>query len=409
MSDAHDQQVEKHASMQHPRDRKVGLGFDDRYLQHNSGEFLIGYRERYPYAEPVPHLSSPAILGRAKHLIDLHGLSRLMKPIGTREATDDELGLFHTEGHINKVREVGKSGGDTGVGAPIGPGGDVIARLAVGGVIEGVNAIFSGDVHHALCLVRPPGHHAMSDQGMGFCTFGNVAIAAMVAQEAHDAKRVVIVDWDVHHGNGTQDAFYEDPDVLFISLHQQDLFPPVGWGSLDQQGDGAGAGTTINIPLPAGSGNPTYVAAMNEIVVPAIQNFDPQLIIVSAGQDASVMDPLGRMSLTTAAYRVMTGIMRDLADEICDGRLLIALEGGYSEIYAPYCTAAIAEGLVTGVGGFSPVTEPYGSRAETMPATRSIGLDARAALDAAREVHAAHLGSITEPEPAADEGSTVPH
>ena len=395
--------------MDHPRDRKVGLGFDDRYLQHNSGDFLIGYRDRYPYAEPVPHLSSPAILSRAKHLIDLHGLSRLMTPIGSREATDDELALYHTEGHIDKVREVGKHGGDTGIGAPIGPGGDVIARLAVGGVIEGVNAIFRGDVHHALCLVRPPGHHAMSDQGMGFCTFNNVVIGARVAQRDHGAKRIAILDWDVHHGNGTQDAFYEDPDVLFISLHQEDLFPPVGWGSLDQQGDGDGAGTTINVPLPPGSGNPTYLSAVREIVAPAIRSFAPDLIIISAGQDASVMDPLGRMSLTTAGYREMTGIMRDLADEVCQSRLLVALEGGYSEIYAPYCTAAIAEGLVTSIGGFDPVNEPYGSRAETMPATRKIGLDARAALDAAREAHATNLaGPASEPEPVNDNGMPVP-
>jgi acetoin utilization deacetylase AcuC-like enzyme len=249
----------------------------------------------------------------------------------------------------------------------------------------------------------------MSDQGMGFCTFGNVAVAAKVAQRDHSARRVAILDWDVHHGNGTQDAFYEDPDVLFISIHQQDLFPPVGWGSLDQRGEGAGEGSTINVPLPPGSGNPTYLAAMHEIVVPAIRNFGPDLIMVSAGQDASVMDPLGRMSLTTASYRVMTSMMRDLADEVSHSRLLIALEGGYSEIYAPYCTAAIAEGLVTGIGGFDPVREPYGSRAETMPASRAVGLDARAALDAAVEAHAAHLeGALAEPEPAEGEGTVIP-
>jgi acetoin utilization deacetylase AcuC-like enzyme len=394
--------------MEHPRDRKVGLVFDDRYLQHDAGEYLIEYRERHPFAEPVPHLSSPPILGRAKHLIDLYGLSRLMTRIDTREATADELELYHTPGHVQRVREVGKHGGDTGTGAPIGPGGDVIARLAAGGVIAGVEAVMSGAVHHALCLVRPPGHHAMSDQGMGFCTFGNVAVAAMVARRDHGARRIAILDWDVHHGNGTQDAFYEDPDVLFISIHQQDLFPPVGWGSLDQQGEGAGIGTTINIPLPPGSGNPTYLAAMQEIVLPAIRAFAPDLILVSAGQDAAVMDPLGRMSLTTAAYRAMTGLMRELADDVCQGRMVIALEGGYSDIYAPYCTAAIAEGLVTGIGGFDPVGEPYGSRAETMPASRSIGLDARAALDAAIEAHAAHLGGSSELELAADEGTVVP-
>jgi len=195
----------------------------------------------------------------------------------------------------------------------------------------------------------------------------------------------------VHHGNGTQDAFYADSSVLFISIHQEGLFPPVGWGALNQVGEGDGTGTTINIPLPAGSGNPTYQAVLDQIVAPAIRNFAPDLIMVSAGQDASVMDPLGRMSLTTASYRSMASAMRALADECCDGRLVIALEGGYSEIYAPYCTAAIAEGLVTGVGGFEPIHEPYGSRAETMPATRAIGLDARTAMDAAKEMHRAHL------------------
>ncbi|HEV2128486.1 MAG TPA: class II histone deacetylase [Thermomicrobiales bacterium] len=394
--------------MEHPRDRKVGLGFDDRYLQHNSGEFLIEYRDRYPYAEPVPHLSSPAVLGRAKHLIDLYGLSRLMEPIGTREATDEELALYHTESHIQRVREIGKTGGDTGTGAPIGPRGDVIARLAVGGVIEGVAAVMRGDVHHALCLVRPPGHHAMSDHGMGFCTFNNVAIGAKVARQL-GARRITIFDWDVHHGNGTQDAFWEDPDVLFISIHQEDLFPPVGWGSIDQRGEGAGEGTTINIPLPAGSGNPSYLAAMEETVVPAIRAFGPDLIMVSAGQDASVMDPLGRMSLTTASYRVMTSMLRELADDICESRMVIALEGGYSEIYAPFCTAAIAEGLVTGIGGFDPVREPYGSRAETMPATRRVGKDARTALDAAQEAHADLLADAPiEPSTVDDSGSTVP-
>lgn len=378
--------------MLHPRDRTVGFCFDDRFLQHDAGEYLIGYRERFPFAEPVPHLSSPAVLSRAKHLIDLHGLSRLMRPIAAREATDDELELYHTRAHIQKVREVGKSGGDTGTGAPIGRGGDVIARLAVGGVIECVNAVFSGQLHHALALVRPPGHHAMSDHGMGFCTFNNIVIGAMIARHFHRAKRVAILDWDVHHGNGTQDAFYEDPSVLFISVHQEDLFPPVGWGSLDQTGDGDGAGATVNIPLPAGCGNPTYQTVVEQLVVPAIRNFAPDLIMVSAGQDTSVMDPLGRMSLTTASYRAMTSTVRELADECCDGRLVIALEGGYSEIYAPYCTAAIAEGLVTGVGGFDPIHEPYGSRAETMPATRAIGLDASAAIDGARETHRRHFG-----------------
>jgi acetoin utilization deacetylase AcuC-like enzyme len=226
----------------------------------------------------------------------------------------------------------------------------------------------------------------MSDRGMGFCIYGNVAIAARHAQRRHSAERVAILDWDVHHGNGTQDAFYADPSVQFISLHQDNLFP-VGWGSLDQVGEERGEGSTINIPLPAGSGNATYLAAMEQLVLPAIRQFVPDLIMVSAGQDASVMDPLGRMSLTTSAYRAMTRQLRDLADEICEGRLVIAQEGGYSEVYAPYCGAAIGEGLCEGLDGIDPVEEPYGSRAESMPATRQLGLDARKAIDDARAAH----------------------
>ncbi len=371
------------------RNRRVGLVFSHQYLNHNAGLHRIGYREEYPYAEPVPHLSSPAIAGRTRHLLDYFKLSQAMMDIDAEPVGDGTLRLYHTADYVQRVVEISKTGGDTGVGAPIGRYGEPIARLAVGGVVSAVDAVMRGTVHHAYSIVRPPGHHAMSDRGMGFCVYGNVAVAARHAQRRHGAERVAIVDWDVHHGNGTQDAFYADPSVLFISLHQDNLFP-IGWGSLDQIGDDDGVGTTINIPLPAGSGNPTYLAAFERIVLPAIREFAPDLIMVSAGQDASVMDPLGRMSLTTAAYRAMTRHLRDLADEVCDGRLVIALEGGYSDIYAPYCGAAIGEGLCEGLDGIDPVEEPYGSRAESMPATRAIGLDGEKALADAVEAHRAH-------------------
>ncbi|CAN5834432.1 histone deacetylase [soil metagenome] len=368
------------------RNRRVGLVFSHRYLTHNAGPYLIGYRDSLPFSEPVPHLSSPAIAGRTKQLLDFYNLSDVMLNIEPEMIGDGTLRLYHTAEYIQHVVALSATGGDTGTGAPMGQHGEPIARLSVGGVVAAVDAVMRGAVRHVYALVRPPGHHAMSDRGMGFCIYGNVAIAARHAQRRHGAERVAIVDWDVHHGNGTQDAFFADPSVLFVSIHQDNLFP-VGWGALDQVGEEAGAGTTINIPLPAGSGNPTYFAALEQIVFPAIREFGPDLILISAGQDASVMDPLGRMSLTTAAYRSMTRQFRDLADEVCGGRLVIAQEGGYSEIYAPYCGAAIGEGLCEGLDGLNPVEEPYGPRAESMPASRHIGLDAQQALDDARAAH----------------------
>jgi acetoin utilization deacetylase AcuC-like enzyme len=252
--------------------------------------------------------------------------------------------------------------------------------------VAAVDAVARNDVHHAYALARPPGHHAMADKGMGFCIYGNVALAARHGQRVHGLKKVAILDWDVHHGNGTQDAFYDDPDVLFISIHQEDLFP-VGWGKLEDMGEGNGVGKTVNIPLPAGAGNRAWLEVMERIVAPVVRQFSPDLILVSAGQDASVQDPLGRMSLTTAAYREMTRIVRDLSEETCDGRLVIAQEGGYSDWYAPYCSAAIAEGLCEGISGIQPVGEPYGPRAESMPPSREVSCDARAAIAAAIEAH----------------------
>jgi len=380
------------------RSRRVGLVFNQRYLTHNAGLALIGYRDPYPYADPVPHPSTPAILERARHLLDFFRLSDVMLNIEPELIGDGTLRLYHTPEYIQRVKDISKTGGDTGTGAPMGQFGEPVARLSAGGVVAAVDAVMRGTVRHAYALVRPPGHHAMSDRGMGFCIYGNVAIAARHAQQRHGAGRIAIVDWDVHHGNGTQDAFYDDPSVLFVSLHQDNLFP-VGWGALEQRGEGDAVGSTVNIPLPAGSGNPTYLAAIDQIVLPIVRQFAPDLIIVSAGQDASVQDPLGRMCLTTAAYRAMTRRFRDLADALCEGRLVIAQEGGYSEIYAPYCSASIAEGLCEGLGGISPVEEPYGSRAESMPPSREIGLDGEAAIAAAHAVHGTTWNLSQDPAP----------
>jgi len=192
--------------------------------------------------------------------------------------------------------------------------------------------------------VRPPGHHAERDAGKGFCLFGNTALAALHAREARGVERVAIVDWDVHHGNGTQQAFWEDPSVLAISIHQDRKFP-AGSGGREENGAGAGAGTTINVPLPAGCGDGAYAAVFERIVVPALERFRPDLILVACGLDANVLDPLARMSCTSNAYRAMTQSVLDVADACCDGRLAVIHEGGYSPEYVPYCGLAVVETL----------------------------------------------------------------
>jgi acetoin utilization deacetylase AcuC-like enzyme len=364
-----------------PRDRLVGLVFDDRYLTHNTGLDLIGDRYPYPFAEPVAHASSPALVGRAKHLMDLFGITERMRRIDPVFASDEQLTVYHTPEHLTRVTEIAQTdGGDTGAGAPIGRGGDRVARLAAGGTIAAVDAVMTGVVNAAYALVRPPGHHAMADQGMGFCVFNNAVVAARQAQRVHGANRVLILDWDVHHGNGTQAAFWADPSVLFISLHQDDLYPP-GWGAVDQVGIGEGEGFTVNVPLPAGTGNRGYGEAFARIVIPIARQFDPDLVIVSAGQDASVLDPLARMSLTLAGYRAMTEAMMTVAAECCEGRLVVTQEGGYAPQYAPYCSATVALTLIGPLAEGEVVADPYGERAGAQPASVELGLDAASAIE----------------------------
>jgi acetoin utilization deacetylase AcuC-like enzyme len=364
-------------------ERSVGLVFDDRYLTHNTGLALIESSSLYPFAEPVPHPSSPALVGRAKHLMDLFGITQRMIRLEPSLATDEQLTAFHTPDYLARVAALAATdGGDCGDGAPIGRGGDTVARLAAGGTIAAVDAVMPGRVTAAYALVRPPGHHALADRGMGYCVFNNAVVAVRHAQRSHGAERVLVLDWDVHHGNGTQSAFWNDAGVLFISLHQNDLYPP-DWGAIDHVGSSAGRGLTVNIPLPAGAGNRAYAEAFTRIVVPIARQFAPDLIIVSAGQDASVMDPLARMSLTLSGYRAMTEAMMTIAAETCEGRLVVTQEGGYAPQYAPYCSATIAQALVGLAPGDEPIPDPYGERAATQPASIELGLDAERALEGA--------------------------
>ncbi len=240
-----------------------------------------------------------------------------------------------------------------------------------------VDAVMQGNVSQCYALVRPPGHHAEPSKGRGFCIFGNVAVAARHAQRKHGIERVMIVDWDVHHGNGTQAAFYDDPSVLFVSLQQDRLFP-IDSGFPDEIGMDSGAGYNVNIALPAGSGGAAYISAFQRIIEPLAEQFKPELVFVSAGQDASASDPLGRMMLACEHYRTLTGIMQGIADRTADGRLVLAQEGGYSEIYGPYCTLAIFEALT---GHLTGIEEPtVEERVDAWPASQQVSGDQEQAI-----------------------------
>jgi acetoin utilization deacetylase AcuC-like enzyme len=203
-------------------------------------------------------------------------------------------------------------------------------------------SVVEGRVDNAYALVRPPGHHAERDRGRGFCIFGNVALAILNAKSRGLIERVAVVDWDVHHGNGTQSAFYSDPTVLTISIHQ-DGFYPMDSGSLDERGEGAGYGFNLNVPLPPGSGHGAYVETVKEVVVPALRSFRPDVIVVASGLDAAAYDPLARMMCHSDTYREMAALLKMAAEELCGGRLVACHEGGYSAYYVPWCALAILE------------------------------------------------------------------
>ena len=202
-----------------------------------------------------------------------------------------------------------------------------VARRAVGGVLAAVDAVMAGRTTNAFAALRPPGHHALADRAMGFCLLNHVAIATRYVQDRHGVERVLIVDWDVHHGNATQEAFYRDPSVLFFSTHQFPYYP--GTGAAHEVGEGAGHGTTINVPLAAGSGDAAIVRAFRERLLPAATAFRPQFVLISAGFDAHRSDPLAQLQVTEAGYATLTRIVKTIADQHADGRLVSVLEGGY--------------------------------------------------------------------------------
>jgi acetoin utilization deacetylase AcuC-like enzyme len=360
--------------------RQVGFVFDERYLSHDTGLMQPGP----PIIEPYPHWESPDTKGRFRNLLDASGLLRSLVPLDPRPATDEEILRLHDPGYLAWLGEASAAdGGDAGDESPFGHGGLEIARLSTGGCIVAAEAVLDARVETAYALVRPPGHHAEPASGRGFCLLGNVAIAAMHLRATRGVGRIAVVDWDVHHGNGTETAFWRDPDVLAISLHQDGLYP-YGRGAVSDVGEGPGRGATINIPLPAGSAIGAYRAALEQVVLPALERFAPEVVFVASGLDASAFDPLGRMQLRSVDYRVLTDALIAATGRICGGRLVLCHEGGYSAVYVPFCGAAIVEGLL----GIGPVVvDPFlGEDLEAL-ATRPALAHELTAVEAARRRH----------------------
>jgi acetoin utilization deacetylase AcuC-like enzyme len=233
---------------------------------------------------------------------------------------------------------------NAGISAPTGIGSFDIALLSTGGVIEALDHIIEGKVDNAYALVRPPGHHAMPNKAMGFCLFGNAAIAGKHALKNKGLNKIAFVDWDVHHGNGTQAAFYDDPNALTISIHQDRNFPSNS-GLVSENGEGLGSGYNINIPLPPGSGVGAYEATFDRVVIPALEQYKPELIIVPSGFDGGAGDPIGRQMLTSEGFKSLTEKIMNSAQELCNGRILMTHEGGYSAATVPFFAHAVIETL----------------------------------------------------------------
>lgn len=338
--------------------------FDPLFEEHKTGYGHPERPERLPVA--LESLTESGLLDR----VDV---------LSPRDATVEEIELVHGSDYIERVRSMAASGGghldmDTALSRE----SYAAALKAAGALVESVDWCLEGTSRRTLCLVRPPGHHALPNRGMGFCVFNNVAVGARYALGRGPVKRVMIVDWDAHHGNGTQDTFYDDADVLYVSLHQYPHYPGSGW--IDETGTGAGAGRTINFPFPAGTGEAHYLEAFDRVIIPAAERFEPDMVFVSAGYDSHVGDLLCSMRLVDTSYYRMTESLAAFSEQYCNGRLIITLEGGYN-------LGAEARGIVQTVAGLSgeevpgkdeaPQGTAYPERARDVieQAVRQLGLD----------------------------------
>lgn len=324
----------------------TGFFWDERCFWHSGGN--------YAFLAPVGGLVQPLASGglpespetkrRLVNLFRRTGLWDALTCSSAAPATETELLRVHPAQYITSFQDMSAAGGgELGLRTPFGPDGFDAASLSAGLAREAVLSVLRGTHRNAYALSRPPGHHCLPDWPNGFCLFNNIAIAIEAARAAGLAHRFAVLDWDVHHGNGTEAIFYEDPDVLTISIHQERNYPR-DTGAFSDRGKGAGIGTNLNIPLPPGGGHSLYLSVFEQIVAPQISIHKPEMIIVACGYDASGVDPLSRMLAGSNTFAALTRLTKTLAETLCSGRLALVHEGGYSELHVPFCAhATVAE------------------------------------------------------------------
>ena len=291
---------------------KTGYASDPFYLRH----------------ETEPHPENPGRLTAIQNRLESSEFYNNLIPIQPRKATAKEISRVHDSGYVASVEKSCADGvRNLDADTVISSDSYDAALLSAGAGMNAIDQLIDGNIHNAFCAVRPPGHHAEQDHAMGFCLFNNVAIAARYAQKTKGLNKIFIFDWDVHHGNGSQHSFYSDPSIYYSSTHQYPFYP--GTGAKEETGTGDGLGTTLNLPMDAYSDDDDYLSAVENKLIPEIQHYKPDLIIISAGFDAHQNDPLAQIQLTTDCFGKMTELLMGTARDVCDGRLLSMLEGGY--------------------------------------------------------------------------------
>ncbi len=340
---------------------KAGLVYDPIYLEHDTGAHVENSRR---------------LVSIMSHL-EKTGMKEKLISFSPRLASIEEVEMVHAPEYVLRIKGKAENGGgwldpDT----VMCPRSYEVALYAVGGLLSAVEKVMAGEVNSAFALVRPPGHHATRNRAMGFCIFNNVAIAAKFARANFNIKRILIVDFDVHHGNGTQEAFYGDPKVLYFSTHQYPFYPGTGW--LDETGTGQGEGYTVNFPMAAGWGDEQYLRAFNEVLIPVATKFQPQLILVSAGFDPHWADDIAMMQMSVTGFAQIAKILKQLAIELCQGHLILTLEGGYNLQVAASGTKAIFDVLL----GNTEIVDPLGKA----PLTRKT-VDFEQHLKKVKETH----------------------